>query len=52
MTVPPPIRSPFARLADLLGREHAAMADFLLALADFDRRRLWEPPSPPSNASH
>ncbi len=30
-----------ARLADLLRREHAAMADFLLALADFDRRRLW-----------
>jgi len=30
-----------ARLADLLGREHAAMADFLVALADFDRERLW-----------
>jgi len=30
-----------ARLADLLRREHAAMADFLVALADFDRRRLW-----------
>jgi 5-methylcytosine-specific restriction endonuclease McrA len=29
------------RLADLLRREHAAMADFLVALADFDRRRLW-----------
>jgi len=30
-----------ARLADLLAREHGAMTDFLLALADFDRRRLW-----------
>jgi hypothetical protein len=30
-----------ARLADLLRREHAAMADFLVALADVDRRRLW-----------
>ncbi len=29
------------RLADLLLREHRAMADFLVALADFDRRRLW-----------
>ena len=29
------------RLADLLHREHSAMADFLIALADFDRRRLW-----------
>jgi hypothetical protein len=29
------------RLAGLLRREHAAMADFLVALADFDRRRLW-----------
>ncbi len=29
------------RLADLLRREHAAMADFLVALADFDRRKLW-----------
>jgi hypothetical protein len=29
------------RLADLLRREHVAMADFLLAVADFDRRRLW-----------
>ncbi len=29
------------RLADLLRREHAAMADFLVALADFDRQRLW-----------
>ncbi len=32
-----------SRLADLLSREHAAMVDFLAALADFDRRRLWEP---------
>jgi len=29
------------RLADLLAREHGAMADFLVALADFDRQRLW-----------
>jgi hypothetical protein len=29
------------RLADLLRRERGAMADFLVALADFDRRRLW-----------
>jgi hypothetical protein len=29
-------------LAMLLGRERAAAADFLLALADFDRRRGWE----------
>jgi len=30
-----------ARLADLLRAEQVALADFLLALADFDRRRLW-----------
>ncbi len=30
-----------ARLADLLRHEHVAMADFLVALAEFDRRRLW-----------
>jgi hypothetical protein len=30
-----------ARLADLLAREHAALVDFLVALADFDQRRLW-----------
>jgi hypothetical protein len=30
------------RLADLLRREHGSMADFLLALADFDRERRWE----------
>jgi 5-methylcytosine-specific restriction endonuclease McrA len=29
------------RLADLLAREHGAMADFLVALADFDRQKLW-----------
>lgn len=29
-------------LARLLGRERSAAADFLLALADFDRRRGWE----------
>jgi 5-methylcytosine-specific restriction endonuclease McrA len=29
------------RLATLLRREHEAMADFLVALADFDERRLW-----------
>jgi hypothetical protein len=30
-------------LKALLRKEQAAMADFLLALADFDRRRGWEP---------
>jgi hypothetical protein len=30
-----------ARLAELLRREHAALADFLLALAAFDRERGW-----------
>jgi hypothetical protein len=30
-----------ANLAALLRREHDAMADFLVALADFDRRRFW-----------
>jgi hypothetical protein len=30
------------RLSDLLRREHAAMAEFLVALADFDRQRAWE----------
>lgn len=34
-------RESAARLASLLRREHAAMADFLVALADFDARRLW-----------
>src|SRR5574341_789395 len=32
-----------AHLASLLRREQGAMADFLLALADFDRQRLWQP---------
>ena len=30
-----------ARLADLLRREHAAMADFLVQLAEFDAQKLW-----------
>jgi hypothetical protein len=30
-----------ARLFDLLRRERSAMAEFLVALADFDRRRAW-----------
>ncbi|WP_242393578.1 HNH endonuclease signature motif containing protein [Anaeromyxobacter oryzisoli] len=30
-----------ARLSELLRREHESMADFLIALADFDRRHLW-----------
>jgi hypothetical protein len=30
------------RLAALLRKEQGAMANFLLALADFDRRRLWQ----------
>jgi hypothetical protein len=29
------------RLSDLLAREHGAMAEFLLALADFDAKKLW-----------
>jgi hypothetical protein len=29
------------RLSDLLRSEHGAMADFLVALAEFDRQRLW-----------
>ncbi len=28
-------------LADLLRREHDSLAEFLIVLADFDRRRLW-----------
>ena len=28
-------------LAELLRREHGALADFLVALADFDRERRW-----------
>jgi hypothetical protein len=31
------------RLSDLLRSEHGAMADFLVALAEFDRQRLWVP---------
>jgi hypothetical protein len=34
-------REQTARLADLLRRERHAMADFLLALADFDAKRSW-----------
>ena len=34
-------RSDAAHLAGLLRQEHAAMTDFLVALADFDRRRGW-----------
>src|SRR5512133_4239014 len=29
------------RLADLLRNEHAALAEFLVAGSEFDRRRLW-----------
>ena len=29
------------RLSDLLRREHSALADFLVALADFDAKRVW-----------
>ncbi len=29
------------RLAELLRNEHGALADFLIALSDFDQRRLW-----------
>jgi len=35
------VRALTDNLADLLRREHAALGEFLLALADFDRRRLW-----------
>ncbi len=35
------VRALTHRLADLLGREQSAMADFLIALADFDRQKLW-----------
>jgi hypothetical protein len=34
-------REQTARLADLLRREHHALADFLVALADFDAKRRW-----------
>jgi hypothetical protein len=36
-------RAVSSRLTDLLSREQVGMADFLVALADFDRRTLWEP---------
>ncbi len=35
-------REDTSRLADLLRREHHAMAGFLVALATFDRARRWE----------
>jgi 5-methylcytosine-specific restriction endonuclease McrA len=34
-------RSLSSRLAELLRREHHALADFLVALSDFDRERRW-----------
>jgi hypothetical protein len=34
-------REQAGRLADLLRAEHGGMADFLVALAEFDRRRAW-----------
>ena len=34
-------RAQTSRLLDLLRREQGAMADFLVALADFDRQHLW-----------
>jgi 5-methylcytosine-specific restriction endonuclease McrA len=34
-------RAQASRLRDLLRREQGAMADFLVALSDFDERRLW-----------
>jgi hypothetical protein len=34
-------RQSAAQLADLFQRERTAMADFILALADFDRERRW-----------
>ena len=41
-TIPMTIaRQSAAQLADLFQRERVAMADFLLALAEFDRHRLW-----------
>jgi hypothetical protein len=36
-----PARELASRLLDLLRREQSAMAEFLVALADFDRRRSW-----------
>jgi hypothetical protein len=37
----PTAREQSARLAALLRDEHSALADFLVALAEFDRRREW-----------
>jgi hypothetical protein len=34
-------REETSHLADLLGREHHAMADFIIALAAFDKERRW-----------
>src|SRR5512140_1272151 len=42
MTATTTAREDMARLLDLLRREQGAMADFLVALADFDRRRHWQ----------
>jgi hypothetical protein len=41
-----------SRLLDLLRREHAAMAAFLVALAAFDERRLWAELCPAEAAPH
>jgi hypothetical protein len=37
----PTAREETSRLADLLRREHHALAEFLIALAEFDRERRW-----------
>jgi hypothetical protein len=37
----PTAREDTTRLADLLRREHHALAEFLIALATFDRERRW-----------
>jgi hypothetical protein len=53
-------RAEATRLAALLGSEHSAMADFILALADFDAARgwaelghpsLWSNPLPPHSTA-
>ena len=41
MNTAPTTRDLVARLASLLRNEHAAMADFLVALAEFDRAKGW-----------
>lgn len=41
MLTAPSTRDLVARLASLLRNEHAAMADFLVALAEFDRAKGW-----------